>query len=847
MRSRKAWEGGAFLAAVVLMMGVPAGAVGTIDQAGATVASGTAPSRGALTIDPAAPGVAPPSPSIGAAPAAPSLTGAMPAFAGGGDGSDGAFMATADTTLAGGTWNFTSFTVQNQATVGVTGAATILVQGDALIFGAVVSVGAGESLAFRTGGDFQLRSGPLPCRVETMGAGADVLIAAGAGAYIGDGTAGEVAIVRAMNGSVELRVHGTDLADDHLSIVSGQVRAPAGSVTLLSNASMEIGGLDVSTPGDALAGGGSFTARAFGARLLVSGYGEVDAANGAPAVLECAGRMDFYGYLFSGGTTTVRLAAGQGPLTVGGSMGAYDGDVAILSGGDLLLSGTDAAISVYGAGNLAYAAVGAFGLTAQDARSYTSDGDLSVVAGDSVRLERNAWLYSGRDLSVSAPLGSVTLQDTSELTAWRAVDIRASVAVFIGLVPPAAALARPPAGGPYLVSLGGSARVRGDSVSIACSPGGVTLDAVEARATGGGFSVLADGPVEAAQTVSAAGAVVLASLQGDVDVEQATVITDHQIATGTPASGAITIESWDPAGTVRASGATVRSGDADGSSGAVSLLVHGSGGGAPSVVESFLLPKRIAARMDGARSRLVAAGFFDMGPEALDLTAPTTVTVGDLVFTFGGLTPDGKGLKFVHAEAGLQLLVVPARSGSSRATFRLKASGESLEGAFDPEGTLDLGFDNGQVEGAGTVRLEGGRYVLGRKRGALMAPNLWLAKGKAVLKGDGRDSLALTAGLATQGGTPEEAPDLEIGFGGGYTASVPGSAFTRRGDIYSATEGGVTAVLDYRRETLKVVAKEASLGEFPDGAQAVSVTLTLGGETREVRVRMVRRGARLAY
>jgi hypothetical protein len=195
----------------------------------------------------------------------------------------------------------------------------------------------------------------------------------------------------------------------------------------------------------------------------------------------------------------------------------------------------------------------------------------------------------------------------------------------------------------------------------------------------------------------------------------------------------------------------------------------------------------------------------------------------------------------------MSLLVMPNKYGSSNARFRLKATGAALVDTVDPEGDLALGFDNGQVDGTGTVRLEGGKYVLGRTRGALVTPNLYLAKAGATLKGVDLDSLKLLVGLATDGGTPNEAPDLEIGFGDNYTASLPGEAFTQKVDVFRASVGGVSATLDYRRETLKISVKGGNLGAFADGAQSVRVVVTLGGDTREVRVRMVRAGAKLRY
>ena len=58
---------------------------------------------------------------------------------------------------------------------------------------------------------------------------------------------------------------------------------------------------------------------------------------------------------------------------------------------------------------------------------------------------------------------------------------------------------------------------------------------------------------------------------------------------------------------------------------------------------------------------------------------------------------------------------------------------------------------------------------------------------------------------------------------------------------------GAPVVLDYARGTLTLKAKGTTLGTFPEGGQAVVITLALGDDAREVQVRMARKGAKLVY
>src|SRR5687768_16581597 len=111
---------------------------GTIDTTGATIATGAAATHGTVVIEPCVMGGTPPTTlgSIG------TMTGSLPAFPGGGTGSGGAFHATTDQTLPGGTYDFTTYDVDAGVTVTYDAAVTIRTTGDIHVSGTVRTTAA---------------------------------------------------------------------------------------------------------------------------------------------------------------------------------------------------------------------------------------------------------------------------------------------------------------------------------------------------------------------------------------------------------------------------------------------------------------------------------------------------------------------------------------------------------------------------------------------------------------------------------------------------------------------------------------------------------------------------------
>jgi hypothetical protein len=264
-------------------------------------------------------------------------------------------------------------------------------------------------------------------------------------------------------------------------------------------------------------------------------------------------------------------------------------------------------------------------------------------------------------------------------------------------------------------------------------------------------------------------------------------------------------------------------------------------------IDAFILPKVLMIKLDSkspTKSKLVAAGILDTGPEAADLGSSASFDVGGVTVAAG--TPQVIGGGFVLRGTGLVLRVVPARTHSSRALFRIKLQ-RDLTGLVNPNAPLTLHFANSTIDALGTVRLTDGRYRLHRAPGDLIAPTLYLASVRAKVQGGGKDTLALQLGLATSGQVPVAAPDVSVVFGPTYALRVPSGGFTRTGSRFTATLGGAQVVLDYQHELLTVRGRHIDLGTFVAGAQPVSVALSLGTEDRVNDVRLVRTGKALRY
>ena len=267
-----------------------------------------------------------------------------------------------------------------------------------------------------------------------------------------------------------------------------------------------------------------------------------------------------------------------------------------------------------------------------------------------------------------------------------------------------------------------------------------------------------------------------------------------------------------------------------------------AGAGAPS---GSCLPTKAKVKLNAKKvekSTLTASGTLDTGTGAPDFSGAATFEVGGFRLDVPAFVRKGRNLSY--SSDGMKLTITPAANGSSRAKFVVKWTADVAD-FVQLDGPLAFCFTNGAHTAFGAAKLTGG--VLGRR--AVITPTLSVLKAAATLKGGGKDSLSLTPGFATDGQVPGTGEDLTIGFGQTYTSPVL-SSFVRKGSTYVRTAKGpgiTKATVDHAKGTITISGSGLDLGDFGLGGNPVVVTITRGGRTDTVSVRMSRAGAKLAY
>jgi hypothetical protein len=266
------------------------------------------------------------------------------------------------------------------------------------------------------------------------------------------------------------------------------------------------------------------------------------------------------------------------------------------------------------------------------------------------------------------------------------------------------------------------------------------------------------------------------------------------------------------------------------------------------VVNSFLLPTKISTKTVGATGAgtLAVAGVIDTGAISMDLSSAARLDIGSLDIVIPGLVRRRKSL--VYSGNGVKFTLTPGARGSSRAAFRLKFTG-LLADKIPLNGPVTVHFRGATADCTAIVHMTDGAFALGRTRGSVAQPSLFVVRAGAKLRGAGADSITMSVGFATDGVAPALAPDVAIGFGT-FAVTLPGTSFTRSGDIFlfSGNLGGITAVsLDYGTGIVAVKGKGVTLGSYAPGGNEVQVTVDVGTDTRGVRVRVGRAGSNLTY
>ena len=295
------------------------------------------------------------------------------------------------------------------------------------------------------------------------------------------------------------------------------------------------------------------------------------------------------------------------------------------------------------------------------------------------------------------------------------------------------------------------------------------------------------------------------------------------------------------------------SSDAGSNSGAAYVFALSGNTAPPNTIRAFVLPKSIkyvpAVNAKKAPKPIIkVSAFFDSGPNAVDYTAPATLTIGSVDVALPGLTPDKKGRKFSYKGDGLKLTIIPSPLGSSKGRMKLTYT-TPVPG--DPNGEFTVRYRGGGIDALGKVRLANGKFVFGKKAGALLAPELDIRKAKANLPGRGRHEFKFVAGFTTDDAPlPTVAPDVTVAFGDLFSVVIPSAQFTSKNGKFTFTgnlDGIREVVLDYRKERLAVRGESVDLGDVPEGGQSLLLILTRGEDVRAVQVRAVRTKSKFQY
>ncbi len=273
-------------------------------------------------------------------------------------------------------------------------------------------------------------------------------------------------------------------------------------------------------------------------------------------------------------------------------------------------------------------------------------------------------------------------------------------------------------------------------------------------------------------------------------------------------------------------------------------------------IAGYLLPKK-ATSVPGPPGKkrkvpgLSVSGTLDTGPNPVDYSSPTTVSIGGGYDFPNGLTTDDGGKTFVGEgtfdDISLFFEVKPPKKGGAKAKFTLEADGDFS--FSEKTGSVFLRFENDDVDATGQITLTDDEFKLRKIPGTVVLPAVNVTKLKAKLKGDGKDTLTLVLGFDSDGDLPATPSSLSVGLGG-YGATIAGDQFTRKGskDTFTGRSPGVTkAVVDYAKEKITVKVKNVDLGNYVEGPVPVTITVGIAGTIHTLLTRTVRTGKSLKY
>ncbi len=836
--------------AVAMLAAAPAHSDGTIASSGATIEAGTGTPAGAVTLDPSAGPKSPPAvPTVPLPSALGAMTGSIPAYSGGGGGS--AFSATANTTLAGGSYSYTSYTVNQGVYVTYSGPVTIRTTGDMTIHGQILTTAPGASVAIFCGGNLNVvanQYGTLEgVRVTGSTSAVNVDVQGSVTASSPDTSASQL---RAFSGNVMLTSHssGTVMALTRMDLRSptGVTVRTSGALTM-TNATIDVddGTMLVQAFGGAVTAANS-TLLCFGGELAVEGARGVRVTNGSDVHAEGVLMLKSFGdpAVAAGGEDVVIDDASVSDFSTAPKylrLAVPGKDLSILSSAGVRFVNSSL-VTHEGIGDVVITALG--GSVAFEAPGSLHETDLWHDGTGSIRVtaRTNAQVAGSTQLvaldgsvSVEAMDGALTLTGDGQLRADQGtLNLCGGGSLVAG---------SHPGTGPDAPLLAG------DEITVGAGAGGLDALVLSATADAGAASFVSAGPLRLRGPFTSSGVLAVQSISGNVDVAGAALTTSPS---PDQATAPIVVETFGGTTAIDVSNATVRTGaSGTGESGSVWVAVHSVPG---PIVNSYLLPKKVTVKLnpkDAALSTLTASGTFDAGLDATDLSGDATLDIGGTPTTVT-LVADTKG-NYRHTDAAIDLRLVPGKTGGSRGTFTLKKVGD-LSALVDTTGAgiLSLRITHPAFDAVGTVTLAKGKFALGKARGTLVEPSFFVTKAKGSSVGAGLDSLKLVTGFTTSGTTPAAAPTFRISFGDSFEVTVSSAAFGApvkdRFTALAPAPGIASVVLDYAKETITVTGTGLDLGTFTTGpAVPVTVGVSFGVDNRSVKLRMSRAATKISY
>lgn len=272
-------------------------------------------------------------------------------------------------------------------------------------------------------------------------------------------------------------------------------------------------------------------------------------------------------------------------------------------------------------------------------------------------------------------------------------------------------------------------------------------------------------------------------------------------------------------------------------------------------VHGYMCPHKVNLRTaDPKRPRRVprftTRGMYDTGPGGpADMNVPGTLFVGTQQIAVTGFEPLRRGRVLRFQIDGVRFDLKPAPTKSSRGTFAVRLDGNRTID-LPVNGPVEVRFTSANFDIGGTVHLDDGAFHSRRRRGQVLAPALDVGKARARIRGDHKDTLAVTLGFATGGTLPAKPMSVTIGWGSHEPVAIPDDAFKRQKerDTFRGDIDGITYVtIDYRRERITMRGRNLDLGGGTGGPADVRIEVTLGEDARAIEFVMVERRGVLRY